>query len=148
MNWWSEDIIGGDGPHAIYHNVLVDICNINLNQFDTEMNGDIINVRDVLESHMPQIIQQCLDYDPDVVDYSPIVALQVVGQMWISAGCRMNDPLKKAFISAALHDPVSDISADPSERAIKITSFINRLSNYPISNDLPLIDVDLDRIFL
>ena len=147
MAHWDNSILGGDGPQAIYHDVLVEVCNINLSEFDVGMNGDLSRIRAVLQQHINAILVKCTQYDLNVSDYCPNVALLVVGEMLMSAGCNMDGHLKSVFFMAAIRDIPEVHIPDQPLRSSEINAFITRLCEYPETKLEPKLTVDLHGVF-
>ena len=121
MGWWSEDILGGDGP-------LDTIAEIE----------DILEIEDLYpldaveeKSKVAQAIEEKTEQLVELMDKSDHIYSEVLAVVIMSMGAKMDHRIKTAALQAAQSEnPVQDGWGNPEARQTVLDEFCDLVEKY------------------
>lgn len=139
MGWWSEGVMGGDGPCDVEAEIL-EILNIGGDFFDRfsnerELPEDIEMVRATFTKKLDEIIKMI--EDEAVEDMG--IGYQVLGVQMMRFGVPISDELKAKIVEAANND---EWAADDKTRQHCMQSFVADLQKYDNKTPTELSEPD------
>jgi len=136
MVWWNETILGGDLPHDIQSNLVVDVCGIDygdfldlpITSFKHTFNKRTVEMVDHIES-------KCADDERNI-------AYQVLGTMMMAAGSNVPDDLRTLVKNAANND---EWAAEGNEkREDRMVDLVQAMRSYGNGTPFNLLEASFD----